>query len=176
MLTHIRPLLAWFSCCLAPSLKPQSSSSESGCAPHSSGPPSAQGPFACRGRYPRTGRPRGRLGSRYASFIAPTSPCVRPNPSRRLSANLGGRVLAGCCQALLGDGPSRHYLRHLCVGAWTYTPPCPLDAHTHFFSKGVGLTLRERRSAHETTPTGNFCRERIFEAAVIRLPSGSHAR
>ena len=62
------------------------------------------------------------------------------------------RVLAGCCHPLLVVGPSRHYPRNPCGGDWTHTPPCPPGALTHFFPGGVGLTLRERRSAHGKTP------------------------
>ena len=41
------------------------------------------------------------------------------------------RVLAGCRQSLLGDGPSRHYLCNPCVGAWTHTPPRLSSALAH---------------------------------------------
>jgi hypothetical protein len=61
-------------------------------------------------------------------------------------------VFAGCCQPLLVIGPSRHYLRNPCVGAWTHTPLCSFVARTHYFTKDDGLTSRETRSAHRRLP------------------------
>src|SRR5215510_7401215 len=66
--------------------------------------------------------------------------------------SLGRRVFAGCRESLLDYGPSRHYLCHLCRGAWTYTPPCSSGAPTHFFPNDSGLTSRETRSAHGNKP------------------------
>src|SRR5262249_2381687 len=70
------------------------------------------------------------------------------------------QVFAGCCHPLLPMGPSRHYPCSPCGGDWTHTPPCPSDAFAHFSSEGTGLTLRETRSAHGTTP-------------AMRLPQGA---
>jgi hypothetical protein len=70
--------------------------------------------------------------------------------------SLGGGVCAGCRESLLDHGPSRHYLCHLCVGAWTHTPPCPSGAHAHPFPNGSGLTSRETRSAHGRNPARRF--------------------
>ena len=53
------------------------------------------------------------------------------------------RVLAGCRQSLLGDGPSRHYLCNPCVGAWTHTPPRLSSALAHSFLESTGLTPPE---------------------------------
>ena len=49
-------------------------------------------------------------------------------------------VFAGCRQPLLARGPSRRYLRDLCMGAWTRTPLCPSGALARFFPVGFGLT------------------------------------
>ena len=50
----------------------------------SQGQPSAQGPFARFGHYPRRRGVQHHVGGRYPAFIAHTDPCVRPNPSHRL--------------------------------------------------------------------------------------------
>jgi hypothetical protein len=90
-------------------------------------PPSAQSPFARSGRYPRRGGLESRLEGRYPLVVAHTRSCARPSPSPRLGSRLARGVLAGCRQSLLGDGPSRRYLRDPCVGARTPTPPRLLD-------------------------------------------------
>ncbi len=88
--------------------------------------------------------------------VTPPSQLVRAHapvpPPLSAFVDLMRRVLAGCCHPLLVVGPSRHYPRNPCGGDWTHTPPCPPGAFTHFFPGGVGLTLRERRSAHGMTP------------------------
>ena len=96
------------------------SSSGSGPVPE---PPSAQSPFARSRRYrPRQGVMH-LVGGRYPSFLAHMGSCDRPNSSTRLRLPLVRAIFAGCCQPLLGDGPSRRYLRSLCQVAWTRTPP-----------------------------------------------------
>ena len=52
-------------------------------SPHR-GPPSAQGSFARLGRYPLRRDVLHHVREHYLSFLAHTSPCVRPNPSGRL--------------------------------------------------------------------------------------------
>ena len=47
------------------------------------GPPSTQGPFARSERYPSRRDIQCHVSGHYSTFIATTSPCVRPNPSRR---------------------------------------------------------------------------------------------
>jgi hypothetical protein len=95
----------------------------------------------------------GRLGGRYPSFIAPMSPCVRPKPSSCLGFLLVHAVFAGCCQPLLGDGPSRRYLCDPCVGARTHTPPRSSAAPVRYFTEDTGLTPRETGSTRGFTPT-----------------------
>ena len=94
-----------------------------------------------------------RLRGRYPSFIAPMSPCARPKPSSRLGFRLVRAVFAGCCQPLLGDGPSRRYLCDPCVGARTHTPPRSSAANVRCFTKDAGLTPRETGSTRGFTPT-----------------------
>ncbi len=69
-----------------------------------------------------------------------------------LSSLLIKKVFAGCCLPLLEVGPSRHYLCNPCAGDWIHTPPCSSGALTRFFPKDNGLTLRDTRLAHESTP------------------------
>ena len=116
-------------------------------------PPSAQSPFARGGRYPLTGRPPGSPHrGHYSSFLAHTGSCVRPQSLPAPRWSLVRRVLAGCRQSLLGDGPSRHYLCNPCVGAWTHTPPRLSSALAHSFLESTGLTPRKMRSAREIVP------------------------
>ena len=112
----------------------------------------------------------------YPSFIAHTHSRARPKPSRRLQLSLIRRVFAGCRQSLLGDGPSRRYLRNPCMGAWTHTPQRLPGAFARFFPKSIGLTLVLRRSARQTPPALQLQQVTYFGAAVIPLCSGSHAR
>ena len=117
---------------------------------------------------PRRGLPRigttftGRLGERYLSFTAHTSPRVRPKPSLRLRSPLVHRVFAGCCQPLLGDGSSRRYLHDPCVGARTHTPPLSSVAPIRFFTEDTGLTPREKGSTCGKTPMQQLLRGAVF--------------
>jgi len=138
-------------------------SSVSGVLWRSSGPPSAQSPFAWCGCYPLPGCPR-RAPQRallllHSSYGLMRQTTVLPTPRW----SLGGGVLAGCRESLLDHGPSRHYLCHLCGGAWTHTPPCSLGAYIHFFPNDSGLTSRETRSAHGRTPA-----RRLPQGALLR--------
>ncbi len=76
-----------------------------------------ESPFA-RSRHHRF-RPalQTQVGGCYPAFIAHTGSCARPPSSRRLRLSLFLRVLAGCYEPLLHDGPSRRYLCNPCMGA-----------------------------------------------------------
>ena len=63
------------------------------------------------------------------------------------------QVYAGCCQPLLGEGPSRRYLCDPCVGARTHTPPHSPAASVRCFTEDTGLTPRETGSTRGFTPT-----------------------
>ncbi len=93
------------------------------------------------------------------------------SPPRRF---LGQGVCAGCRESLLDHGPSRHYLCHLCGGAWTHTPPCSSGAHAHTFPDDSGLTSRETRSAHGRIPARRFQQGALWRgcshALIFRLP------
>src|SRR3954467_4613695 len=103
--------------------------------------------------------PRRALLLRHRSYGLMRQTTVLPTPRWPL----GRGVFAGCRESLLDHGPSRHYLCHLCGGAWTHTPPCSSGAFTHSFPNDSGLTSRETRSAHGKIPTK-------------RLPQGAQLR
>jgi len=127
------------------------------------------------------------VGRHYPSFIAHTGSWARParhrersgeaggpKPSTRLRLSLLRLVFAGCCQSLLGDGPSQRYLCNPCMGAWTLTPRCSFGALTRSFPKNIGLTLDLRRSAHQTTPAMQLQQGKLFRgcshSVMFRLP------
>ena len=71
-------------------------------------------------------------------------------PDQNPLSSFGGfprqRVLAGCCQSLLEDGPSRRYLCNPYMLARTHTPPRLLGAFTRFFPRSISLSLERRGS------------------------------
>ncbi len=77
-------------------------------------------------------------------------------------------VLAGCCQPLLRDGPSRRYLCIPCVGAWTHAPGCHLCARARSFQRCNGHRPRCEELGPSNDPRKAASTGRpIFEAAVI---------
>jgi hypothetical protein len=103
-----------------------------------------QAPLPAEGVTPGQEDLAGPLGGRYPSFVAHTSPCARPNPSPRLGCCLSRRVLAGCRQPLLGDGPSRHDLWGPCAGARTRTPSRSAAAPVHSFTEDTSYDRVDR--------------------------------
>ncbi len=87
------------------------------------------------------------------------------------SSSLCRWVSAGCCQSLLGDGPSRRYLWIPCAGAWTHTPRCPPGAFARFFPGDSGFTSGGTRFAHRMPRQCNFSRE-----PISRLQSFTHVQ
>jgi hypothetical protein len=75
----------------------------------------------------------------YPTFIAPTGSYASPPPSSRLGATLGHQVFAGCCQPLLGGGPSRRYLCTSFPACLDLYPGGSYGAHTRFFPHDSGL-------------------------------------
>ena len=115
-------------------------------------PPSAQSPFARGGCCPLTGRPP-ESPQRTLLLLPRSYGLMRQTKSLPTPWwSLVRRVLAGCRQSLLGDGPSRHYLCNPCGGAWTHTPPRLSSALAHSFLESTGLTPRKMRSAREIVP------------------------
>jgi len=101
--------------------------------------PSAQSPFASPGRYLFEGRvPSTWKGITLPSSLLRTHPPV-PNPPPASDICLVQLVFAGCCQSLLGVGPSRRYL---CESFPTCLDPYPgysCGALARFFPQDFGL-------------------------------------
>lgn len=90
--------------------------------------------------------------------VTPSSSLVRAHapdllPSIRLRHRLARLVLAGCCQPLLGTGPSRRYL---CRSFPTCLDPysgCSQGARARCFPQDIGLPRIRTGSAHRGIPT-----------------------
>jgi len=61
-------------------------------------------------------------------------------------------VFAGCRQPLLACGPSRHYLRDLCMGVWTRTPLCPSGAFCSFLPGRLRPHVRVKTFGTQDSP------------------------
>ena len=115
------------------------------------GPPSAQSPFAHPRVLPRMGgclaSPRRALPPLPRSYglIRQSHPLALPR-----FVSLERSVFAGCCQPLLGTGPSRRYLCGSFAGCLDPYPGGPRGARARFFPRGIGLPLVRTGSAlHE---------------------------
>jgi hypothetical protein len=100
--------------------------------------------------------PRRELLLRHRSYGLMRQTTVLPTPRW----SLGGGVCAGCRESLLDHGPSRHYLCHLCGGAWTHTPPCSLRCLYPFLPQRqrphvTGNTFGTRENPCKATSTGS---------------------
>jgi len=145
MPAHVHPSLRWFTCGSRPLFN--GIVSPGSVSRTIQGPPRAQSPFARCRRY---------LHRRHKTSegVTPPSSLIRThapdqNPPA-LFVYLIRRVFAGCRQSLLGDGPSRRYLRNPCMGAWTLTPGCLSGACVRFFPESSSLTSVAPGSAHPT--------------------------
>ena len=79
-----------------------------------------------------------------------------PIPPVAYGHRLGRRVLAGCCQPLLGEGPSRRYLHASfprCLGPY---PGAPRGALARFFPRDYGLPHVATGSARRHLPHSDF--------------------
>jgi hypothetical protein len=121
--------------------------------------------------------------SRPSTLLWTHAPYQEPLAAFRLSPMR--RVFAGCCEPLLVPGPSRRYLRSLCGGAWTRTPPRSTGAHTRFFPADIGLTSLLTRSAHGISLQSSFHRgslsglqsfANVQAPPLVRPPGCSHRR
>lgn len=136
-------------------------------------PPPTENPFARR---------RARLAPEGLTSLRPALPGLPRSYGlmRRTIAlspppvPLGQWVFAGCCEPLLGGGPSRRYLRNPCAGAWTRTPPFPSGAFARFFPDSIGLTFVMRGSTPGRSPQRNFYAGERFRGCshslMFRLP------
>lgn len=169
----MHPGLRWFAWSLASACAPSSSWFSAQVRARLTRPPSAQSPFAWSGRYPF----QGGLRAASKSVTSPSS-LVWAHASDQVSPTgsvfLARRVLAGCCQPLLGPGPSRHYLCDPCAGAWTHTPPRSPGALAPFFPGDDGLAPRETRLARGTISAMQLPQRAVFRGCshsfTFRLP------
>jgi len=172
MPAHIHPYLQWFACEARPifnGLVHPGSMSRS-----SQGPPRAQSPFARWRRYLH----RRDVSRTTSEGVTPPSSLIWAHATAQnppvLFDYLISRVFAGCCQSLLGDGPSRRYLCNPCMGAWTLTPGCLSGASVRFFPESYSLTLVAPSSAHPTTAAMPLQRRPYFRGGshsiMFRLP------
>ena len=98
------------------------------------------------------------VSRRYPAFIAPTGSCANPPPSSCLGCPLTHQVCAGCCQPLLGGGPSR---RALCPSFSACLDPYPggsRGALARFYPQDNGLSDMRTRSALHNTRTATSVR------------------
>ena len=172
MLTHIHPYLQWFACETRPSFNGLAApGSESRTI---QGPPRAQSPFARWRRYLH----RRNVSCITSEGVTPPSSLIRAHaPDQNPPSAFGfpiQRVFAGCCQSLLGDGPSRRYLCNPCIGAWTLTPGCLSGASVRFFPESYSLTPVAPSSAHPKTAAMQLQRRPLFRGGshfvMFRLP------
>jgi hypothetical protein len=172
MLAHIHPSRQRFACetrpifnghRLTPALRP--------------GPAKAR--QVPRAPLPATGATScGVMSSTTSEGITPPSSLIRAHaPDQNPPSAFGfpiQRVFAGCCQSLLGDGPSRRYLCNPCIGAWTLTPGCLSGASVRFFPESYSLTPVAPSSAHPTTAAMQLQRRPLFRggshSVMFRLP------
>ena len=96
------------------------------------------------------------LSRSYPTFIAFTGSCARPQSSCRLRFSLFRQVLAGCCEPLLEDGPSRRSLCGLYIDAWVCTPPRPNGAFRPFLPVGHRPPLRRLQRQNDQHVVTNF--------------------
>ena len=119
------------------------------CPVRSPRPPSAQSPFARRGRYPRRRGVTRRVGGRCPAFLAPTGSCAGPNPSRRLPLTLYGgslQVVASPCWEMALPG----VISDICAKELGPLPRPPLRCSCPFLPGG----LRPRRSFQRLGASG----------------------
>lgn len=90
--------------------------------------------------------------------VTPSSSLIRAHapdllPSTRLRHRLAQVVLAGCCQPLLGTGPSRRYLCRSFIACLDPYSGCSQGAPTRCFPQDVGLPRVRTGSARRGIPT-----------------------
>ena len=107
----------------------------------------------------------------YPAFIARTGSCADPNPSLRLRYNLGRWVFAGCCQPLLGVGPSRRYLCESFPTCLDPYPGCSCGARTRYFPQDNGLPNVRIWSARSLSQSWHYPYSNFSTELFTRLQS-----
>ena len=74
-------------------------------------------------------------------------------PSLRLRQCLAQKVFAGCCQPLLGTGPSRRYLCQSVPACLDPYSGCSQGARARYFPQDIGLPRKWSGSARRGSPT-----------------------
>ena len=131
-------------------------------------------------RVPLPRAPRYRLWGSVASAasegVAPPSSLIRTHapdqiPPVTFGLGLCFRVFAGCCQPLLGDGPSQRYSPSPSLRAWTPTPAAP-RVLAPVSSPRASAFPKIRMGRRFATSAKRLLDRTTFGAAVIRLSSG----
>jgi hypothetical protein len=181
MPAHMRPYLQWFTCEHRPLFN--ESFSPGSVSRTIQDPPRAQSPFARSRCY--LNRRNLKLRRRALPLLHRSYRLMRRTITLKLSSvSLLQLVFAGCCQPLLGNGPSRRYLCNPCMGACTPTPGCLSGANVRFFPEGSSLTIVLRSSAHPnihrnaTSAMSGLTRRQSFRYVqapmLARPPDGTH--
>lgn len=120
-------------------------------------------PVATNHQVPRAPLPadgvtvRGKASCALSGGVTPLSSLVWTHATDQIPpsdfVDLFRPVLAGCCQPLLEDGPSRRYLRSLCEDAWTFTPSRSDD------SSHLGALPYRLVHVHRQTPAASQSRQ-----------------
>ena len=103
------------------------------------------------GSYPGQGGVVHHLGGRYPSSSLILAHAPDQTPPTASGLGLGRRVFAGCCQPLLGDGPSRRYLCESFPGCKDPYRGGSQVALTRCFPCDIGLPRVPTRSAPATS-------------------------
>ena len=98
--------------------------------------------------------------------VTPSSSLIRAHapdllPSTRLRHRLARMVLAGCCQPLLGTGPSRRYLCQSFPACLDHYPGGSQGARARCFPQDIGLPREKERVGASRVPDSYFCRGEI---------------
>lgn len=148
MLTHIHPSAPWFASKVAPTMSPGPTVSG-----YSGGRQAPRAPSRAQGVTSRAGTSRiPSAGSTPpSSLLRAHAPVL--NPPAAYGHSLGRPVFAGCCQPLLGVGPSRRYLCESVSACLNPYPGCSRGALARFFPQDNGLPDVRTRSALGNTHT-----------------------
>ena len=106
--------------------------------------------------------------------VTPSSSLIQAHapdllPSARLRHGLARMVFAGCCQPLLGTGPSRRYLCRSFPACLDPCFGCSQGARARFFPQDNGLPPVETGSARCFVPDSYFCRNGVFRSCSHSL-------
>ena len=125
-------------------------------------------PLCCAAVLPpcrrRPASPRRTLLPLHRSYGLMRQTCCPPSG---FGLGLALKVFAGCCQPLLGTGPSRRYLCQSFPACLDLYSGCSQGARARYFPQDIGLPQRSSGSARRKSPTatsvgGNFSELQSF--------------